>query len=102
MESYRLERQPNGDLRVETPYRGSQILSHAVYNKGTAFTRDERAAFGLEGLLPRAVNTMEQQARRIYASIMRKSDPLERHIGLAARSRMGEMGVDDDQAESHD
>ncbi len=84
MESYRLKRYPKGGLCVSVRYRGSQLLSHAMYNKGTAFTLEERVVFGLEGLLPQAVNTMEQQARRIYASIMRKSDPLERYIGLAA------------------
>jgi malate dehydrogenase (oxaloacetate-decarboxylating) len=55
-----------------------------MHNKSTAFTRDERAALGLEGLLPAAVSTMEQQARRAFANIVRKTDALERHIGLAA------------------
>jgi malic enzyme len=54
-----------------------------MFNKGSAFTREERAALGLEGLLPWASNTMEQQARRVYENIARKTDPLERHIGLA-------------------
>src|SRR5206468_2518449 len=31
-----------------------------------------------------AVSTLEQQARRAYGNIVRKSDPLERYIGLAA------------------
>jgi malic enzyme len=55
-----------------------------MYTKGTAFTLEERSAFGLEGLLPSAVGTLEQQARRMYASIARKDDPLEKYIGLAA------------------
>jgi malic enzyme len=55
-----------------------------MFNKGSAFTREERKAFGLDGLLPWAANTMEQQARRVYENIARKIDPLERHIGLAA------------------
>ncbi len=84
MESYRIKRYPTGGLRVEVPYRGSALLSHAMYNKSTAFTREERVAFGLEGLLPSAVSTIEQQARRIYESIIRKNDPLERYLGLAA------------------
>ncbi|HET7292853.1 MAG TPA: NAD-dependent malic enzyme, partial [Vicinamibacteria bacterium] len=53
-------------------------------NKGTAFTADERAALGLEGLLPSAVGTPEQEARRAYAAIARKHDALEQYIGLAA------------------
>lgn len=49
--------------------------------KGTAFTRGEREAFGLTGLLLPAVSSTEQQARRPYDNIMRKSDDFERYIG---------------------
>jgi len=55
-----------------------------MFNKGSAFTREERSALGLEGLLPWACNTIEQQARRVYENLVRKTDPLERYIGLAA------------------
>jgi len=64
--------------------RGPQLLSHPLQNKGSAFTREEREAFGLEGLLPYAVNSLEQQARRVYENLARKTDPLERYIGLAS------------------
>ena len=84
MERYRLETGPDGVPRLKVPYRGPQLLSHAMYNKSTAFTREERRAFGLEGLLPDAVSTLEQQARRAHGNIARKGDPLERYIGLAA------------------
>jgi malate dehydrogenase (oxaloacetate-decarboxylating) len=70
--------------RADVPYGGSALLRDPRYNKGTAFSREERVALGLEGLLPWAVSSMEQQARRAYESIARKTDPLERHIGLAA------------------
>ena len=72
------------DEPTKIPYGGSQILGHPLYNKGSAFTREERQAFGLEGLLPAAVNTLEQQARRVYENLARKTDPLERYIGLAS------------------
>ena len=62
-----------------------------MFNKGTAFTREERAALGLEGLLPDAVSTMEQQERRVHRNILRKDDPLERYIGLAALQDRNEM-----------
>jgi malate dehydrogenase (oxaloacetate-decarboxylating) len=65
-------------------YRGSHLLSEPIYNKGSAFTREERAAFGLEGLLPAAVNTMEQQVARVLENLSRKGDPLEQYIGLVA------------------
>jgi malic enzyme len=64
--------------------RGPQLLSQPFDNKGSAFTEEERRALGLEGLLPSAVNTLEQQARRVYENLARKTDPLERYIGLAS------------------
>ena len=66
------------------PHRGPALLHHAMYNKGSAFTREERAAFGLEGLLPHAVNSIEQQAQRVFENLDRKTDPLEKYIGLAS------------------
>jgi malate dehydrogenase (oxaloacetate-decarboxylating) len=89
MEVYR-ERRDGKVLRVEVPYRGAALLRHPIYNKGTAFTREERRAFELEGLLPDAVSTLDQQVRRMYASIARKVDPLERYIGLAALQERNE------------
>ena len=65
-------------------YRGSHLLSEPMYNKGSAFTREERAALGLEGLLPAGVNTIEQQAARVLENLARKTDPLEQYIGLAS------------------
>jgi malic enzyme len=84
MESYRRTRGPDGRERVEVRLRGSQLLNHPMYNRSTAFTREARRALGLEGILPDVVSTMEQQARRAYGNIVRKTDALERYIGLAA------------------
>jgi malic enzyme len=69
---------------VAIRYRGARLLHHPLHNKSTAFTPAEREAFGLEGLLPDAVSTMEQQVRRAYGNIARKTDDLEKYIGLAA------------------
>jgi malate dehydrogenase (oxaloacetate-decarboxylating) len=66
------------------PYRGSHLLAEPMYNKGSAFTQEERAALGLEGLLPAGVNTIEQQAARVRENLARKTDPLEKYIGLAS------------------
>ena len=84
METFGLKRDQQGRLRLEVPYRGVSLLRHPLFTKGTAFTQEERTAFGLEGLLPNAVSTIEQQGRRVYAAIARKQDPLEKFIGLAA------------------
>lgn len=84
MERYTMEHTPAGTMRVPTVHRGPRLLSHAMFNKSTAFTLEERKTFGLEGLLPPVVSTMAQQAVRSYQSIVRKTEPLERYIGLAA------------------
>ena len=84
MEPYRLKQDDEGHAFVEVPYRGQRLLRHPMYNKGTAFTREERTALGLEGLLPDAVSTLEQQLERVHRNILRKEDALERYIGLAS------------------
>ncbi len=84
MEPYRLKHDRDGRPRIEVTYRGQRLLRHPMFTKGTAFTHEERAALGLEGLLPHAVSTIEQQQDRVYRNILRNEDPLERYIGLAA------------------
>jgi len=84
MESYRVKADSKGQYRVECPLRGVQLLRHPMYTKGTAFSEEERISFGLEGLLPHQVSSLEQQRQRVYANITRKNEPLEKFIGLAA------------------
>jgi malic enzyme len=84
MDNFAMKRDSQGNLRLEVPYRGTRLLRQPMYTKSSAFSKEERQAFGLEGLLPNAVSTMEQQERRVYANITRKSDPLEKFIGLIA------------------
>jgi len=84
MEAYRRKRGVDGRERVEVRLRGTQLLNHPMYNRSTAFTREERRVLGLAGLLPDVVSSMEQQAQRAYGNIVRKSDALERFVGLAA------------------
>jgi malic enzyme len=84
MEKYSVRHDSKGAARLEVPYKGTRLARHPLYTKGTAFTEEEREAFGLEGLLPHAVSTLEQQEKRVYANISRKADELEKFIGLAS------------------
>src|SRR5262249_35035127 len=59
-------------------------LDTPLLNKGTAFTEQERTQFGLHGLLPPCVETLEEQVARAYEAYQRKDDDLERHIYLRA------------------
>ena len=63
---------------------GMNLLNHQELNKATAFSNEERSAFGLHGLLPPHVETLEEQVTRAYEAFQRKTDDLERHIYLRA------------------
>jgi malate dehydrogenase (oxaloacetate-decarboxylating) len=64
--------------------RGVDLLNRRELNKGTAFTEEERSKFGLHGLLPPHVESLEEQVIRAYEAYKRKDDDLERHIYLRA------------------
>ncbi len=63
---------------------GHALLAQPLLNKGTAFNARERDAFGLHGLLPPRVATLDEQVARALEHVRRKGDDLERHVGLAA------------------
>ena len=66
------------------PLHGTTLLSNRLFTKDFAFTTDEREAFGLRGLLPDRVMTIEEQVALELGRLRRKSDALEQYIGLAA------------------
>jgi malate dehydrogenase (oxaloacetate-decarboxylating) len=58
--------------------RGFELADEPILNKGSAFPEDERILFGLNGLLPPAVETIEIQAQRAYAAYKQQdSDAVE-------------------------
>lgn len=67
-----------------TSPHGHSLLAEPLLNKDGAFTEDERDAFGLRGLLPAAVTTIEQQVQLELEHLRRKRDDLEKYIGLVA------------------
>ena len=71
--------------------RGMALLNRQGLNKGTAFTEEERTEFGLHGLLPPHVETLDQQAVRAYEAYQKKDDDLERHIYLRALQDTNEV-----------
>ncbi|MDH3524087.1 MAG: NAD-dependent malic enzyme [Acidobacteriota bacterium] len=71
--------------------RGTGLLQNPHFNKGTAFSRAERAAFGLEGLLPDQVSDLPLQVSRVHAALQSKGDPLEQYIGLVALQDRNEV-----------
>ena len=64
--------------------QGEEVLRDPARNKDAAFTLAERRRLGIEGLLPPAVLTIQQQVAMELEHIFSKSDPLEQYIGLIA------------------
>ena len=71
--------------------RGTQLLDTPIFNKGTAFTDEERSAFGLHGLLPPQIEMLGEQTVRAYEAYLHKTDDLERHIYLRALQDTNEV-----------
>jgi malate dehydrogenase (oxaloacetate-decarboxylating) len=63
---------------------GRELLRNPRFNRGTAFTHDERSALGLEGLLPASVHTLEQQSKRAYKQYLAQPSNLAKNEFLAA------------------
>jgi len=67
-----------------TKLRGQGLLREPLLNKGTAFSLEERAQLGLNGLLPPQVKTLEQQEERAYSQYQRQPDDLAKNVYLTA------------------
>ena len=64
---------PTGYARLRTPR----------LNKGSAFTLEERSAYGLEGLLPPGVSTLEMQVARTHAELANLDQDLQKYLLLS-------------------
>jgi malic enzyme len=69
---------------AEVDLRGFRLLGARLFTKDLAFRQGEREAFGLRGLLPDRVQTIEEQVQLEFEHVARKEDALEKYIGLAA------------------
>lgn len=73
----------NNDKRpLYLPYAGAALMSTPLLNKGSAFTADERATFNLEGLLPEATETIQEQVVRAYQQYCSFESDMDKHIYL--------------------
>ena len=80
-------------MTVQTPLKsiptkqqhaaGYALLHNPRLNKGTAFTEAERRAWGLEGLLPPAVTTIDLQVARRHDEIARLDNDLQKYLVLS-------------------
>ncbi|EJD41506.1 hypothetical protein AURDEDRAFT_68655 [Auricularia subglabra TFB-10046 SS5] len=67
---------------IKLAIRGEAILDHPQYNKGTAFTDEERKEFGLVGRLPLRVNSLDHQCERAYQQLKTNKEPIAQNAFL--------------------
>ncbi len=79
----RLWNSPGPEEPQRVRLRGYDLIRDPLLNKGSAFTTEERADLGLEGLLPIGVNTMDQQMARFMESLVHFKDPMDKYVELA-------------------
>ncbi len=73
-----------GTEPVPVSLRGLALLAQPLLNKDLAFSEAERQTFGLRGLMPPHVKTIDEQVALEIEHLRAKGDPLEQYIGLAA------------------
>ncbi|KDQ62848.1 hypothetical protein JAAARDRAFT_28821 [Jaapia argillacea MUCL 33604] len=62
--------------------RGDVILTNPRFNKGTAFTPEERRDFGLTGRLPYRVATLDEQCQRAYDQLQVRDSAIRKNSFL--------------------
>ena len=71
-----------GREALEVPLAGVSLLDCPLFNKGSAFPDDERTEFGLHGLLPPHVGSIEEQLERRYRDFQQRRTDLQQHVYL--------------------
>lgn len=69
---------------IKVPYTGRTLLSDKFYNKGTAFTHDERHSLSLYGTLPTNLQSLDQQAARAYEQYSSLKTDLEKNTFMTS------------------
>jgi len=69
---------------LEIDQGGSDLLHNPLLNKGTAFSERERHEFGLIGLLPPHISTLEEQIVRVFENYRNKPNNIEKYVHLRA------------------
>lgn len=63
--------------------QGFDVLHNPVLNQGSAFSIEDRQAYGLEGLLPPAVDTLEMQMSRVHMQLESLDSDLQKYLFLS-------------------
>ncbi|WP_462418774.1 NAD-dependent malic enzyme [Kytococcus sp. Marseille-QA3725] len=84
-------RNEDGHETVQIAVRGRQVLARPMLNRGSAFSLEDRDALGLRGLIPPAVNTIDDQVRRCYGQFQMQPTNLAKYVYLNTLQDLNEI-----------
>ncbi len=82
MNPYRRKIDGDGEPYLETDLPGVVVSRLPLLNKGTAFSREERKAFGLDGLFPSHVASLDEQVARAEGNLRGFASDFDKHVYL--------------------
>lgn len=82
MLNFKIIHDKNGEKILLTSIYGKALLTIPQLNKGTAFTEQERLAFGLIGKLPPHVESLAEQVARAYLQYCSHETEIQKNIYL--------------------
>src|SRR3990167_7566605 len=79
------------DEIIEIDLTPEQIINTPLYNKGTAFTYQEREELGLYGRFPCLVSSIEAQVQRRYHNFLSQPSQILKFVFLNALQNRNEI-----------
>ncbi|KAK6340149.1 NAD-dependent malic enzyme, mitochondrial [Orbilia blumenaviensis] len=76
---------------LECALTGKALLNSPHFNKGSAFTAEERDAFLLNGLLPTAIHSLDEQTKRAYEQYKSYEHPIAKNQFLQSLRDQNEV-----------
>ncbi|KAJ5227510.1 Malic enzyme NAD-binding [Penicillium citrinum] len=82
---------PPKSRSLKCPYEGAALLQSSRFNKGTAFSEEERITFRLQGLLPPNHQSLNEQVERAYQQYSSRQDDLAKNTFMASMKAQNEV-----------
>ncbi len=82
IERYQKWRDHKGRPFTPVSIDGLELISDRNLNKGTAFTKEERKEFHLDGLIPPNISTLQNQIARVYEGYCSAPTDIDKYIYL--------------------
>ncbi|OCL13171.1 hypothetical protein AOQ84DRAFT_385591 [Glonium stellatum] len=75
----------------ECALTGNALLRTPYFNKGSAFSKEERKTFKLHGLLPPNVQTLQEQVQRAYEQYSSRPNDLAKNTFMTSMKEQNEV-----------